>query len=201
MAHIPTRVILAMTFGLLAGCDSTAMPNQTLRPTDPLADQEQAVYTAVLKDLASATPYYVLRQEIRAFSPSEMDAVDFALVTQEISQVSAETLASFWARNETIHYLSADLNLGVPYVVLESATIHAFFAPLDHNGWQRFYAKYPEANGMHGFSHVGFNANHDQALVYFEWRGGYLAGMGQYVLLVKTGDTWNVVQHVEIWRS
>jgi hypothetical protein len=63
------------------------MPNQTLRPTDPLADQEQAVYTAVLKELASATPYYVLRQEIRAFSLSEMDAVDFALVTQEISQV------------------------------------------------------------------------------------------------------------------
>ena len=198
--HHCDRAIVAMAIGLLAGCGSTLMPSQDTGSQDPMADQEQAVYAALLRN-ASNAPYYVLREELPDFSQSNEDvAADSDLIIQNLTQVSVETLASLWARNGTVHYLSADMNLGAPYVLLDSAAREAFFTA-DGDGWKRFYAKYPKSTGIYGFSRVGFNAANDQALVYLDWYGGYLAGLGQCVILAKSGDTWTVVQQVETWIS
>jgi hypothetical protein len=199
--HHCDRAIVAMAIGLLAGCGSTLMPSQDTGLQDPMADQEQAVYAALLRTFASEASYYVFWEEIPDFSQSNEDVATVSdLVIQNLTQVSVETLASLWARNGMVHYLSADMNLGAPYVLLDSAAREAFFTA-DGDGWKRFYVKYPESTGIYGFSRVGFNAANDQALVNLNWRGGCLAGLGQYVLLAKSGDTWTVVQQVETWIS
>ena len=121
-SHHYDRVIVAMAIGLLAACGSNLTPNQDPGTQDPMADQEQAVYAALLRTFASEASNYVLCEEIPDFSQSNEDVATHSdLIIQKLTQVSVETLASLWARNGMVHYLSADMNLGTPYVLLDSA--------------------------------------------------------------------------------
>jgi hypothetical protein len=72
---------------------------------------------------------------------------------------------------------------------------------VNQDGWQVFYARFPEAPGIISLSRVGFNDRLDQALVYLGNQSHWLAGAGHFYLLKKVNGAWTVDQKVMTWIS
>jgi hypothetical protein len=114
--------------------------------------------------------------------------------------VNAGTVDSFRVRNAAPGLLRSDMDLGVPYTLFSRDELNAMFN-VNQDGWQLFYNRFPDAPGMLTFSHAGFNAAFDQALVYAGLQSQALAGAGHYFLLIKVNGVWIVDQKVMTWIS
>ena len=68
-------------------------------------------------------------------------------------------------------------------------------------GWDKFYAKYPDAKGILALSRVGFNQAKDTAVLYTEYQSGPTAGEGDVVLMKKTDGRWTVQENSMFWQS
>jgi hypothetical protein len=67
--------------------------------------------------------------------------------------------------------------------------------------WGAFKKKYPRASGFAIVSAIGFNATHDQALVYLGTSCGGLCGSGYLVLLTMKDGKWQVEKVANLWVS
>ena len=195
----PPLVFLLVMLPLLAACSGQATPAPT--PSGPQVDAEEAaVYAALVRDMFPASMLVIM--DTTATDVSSATDLDQTLqyVLKNMGSVEAGTVDSFKARNAAPAPLRADMDLGIPYTLFSQDQLNAMFN-VNQDGWQLFYARFPDAPGMLTFSHVGFNAAFDQALVYAGIQSQALAGAGHYVLLVKVNGTWTVDQKVMTWIS
>lgn len=120
---------------------------------------------------------------------------DLAYVKTQIPELAVETVTSFSVQSATSRALSADMDLGAPYLLMSSQEMNAIFSP-SQDGWQLFYERYPDAPGIMVFSRVGFNSTGNQALVSwrFQWEG--LGGDGGFIVLAKVAGAWQVAHKV-----
>jgi hypothetical protein len=58
-----------------------------------------------------------------------------------------------------------------------------------------------ELAARHTFSHIGFNPERTQAIVYATYTCGSMCGSGHYVLLQRTGRRWRIVSTTMAWIS
>ncbi len=194
------KLTLVLIVMFLAACG----PRPTAGPATPPADQikleEQAVYAALLKDMFNA-PMVVLMEKT-ATDPGgvENTASTVESAMKNLPGIDKATVDDFKARNNQSYPLSADMNIGVKYVVLTQTEMNQFFGP-NQDGWEAFYKNYPDAPGITSLSRVGFNPTYDQALVYIGTQSHYLAGAGYYALMVKVNGTWTVSIKSMTWIS
>lgn len=66
---------------------------------------------------------------------------------------------------------------------------------------ETFAQRFPGANGIISFSHVGFDSGLDQALVSTSFVCGYLCAEGTVYILQKRRGHWKVVSKVLVWIS
>ena len=69
------------------------------------------------------------------------------------------------------------------------------------DSWNRYYEKYPGAQGIMQVSRIGFDTDGSQALVYVANFSGLLLGGGYYVLLVREENTWVIHDISVVWGS
>jgi len=189
-------VILAI---ILAACSSTPAPAPT--PSAGQMDAEQqAVYTALLRNLYSAAGYVIMDTTASGPTGMEETASTLANIKQNMPGLDQKTVDSFKVRNDIAYPVQPDMDLGSPYVLLSQAEMSQIFGQ-NRDGWQFFYGQFPEAPGITTLSRVGFNITLDQALVYVGTMSHYLAGGGYYVLLIKVNGGWIIDQQVMTWIS
>ena len=193
-----TLALLVLLF--LAACG----PTPTLASPTPSADQvqleEAAVYAAMLKDMFSAPMVVIM--DTTSTDPGGVDntAATVESVMKNLPGIDKSTAESFKTRNDKSYPLSADMKLGVQYVLLTQTEMNRFFSQ-NQDGWQAFYKNYPDAPGITSLSRVGFNETYDQALVYEGTQSHYLAGAGYYFLMVKINGAWTVSMKSMTWIS
>ncbi len=194
--------LLALTvFGaLLAACTPLATPAPTLAEAE-VEVEEQAVYVAVFEELFGDPQMYVLMSETSPGIEGEegMDSI-LEFILPQMTGLDEETATSFQVRNEAAYPVRADMDLGLPYVLLTHDEANQIFA-INTDGWDVFYTRYPNSPGLTTVSQVGFNADFTQALVYVGTQSHWLAGAGYYVLLEKSFGTWQIEQQVMAWIS
>jgi len=190
-------ILLAL---LLTACTGGTQTPVSTPSTDQIDAEQQAVYTALLQDLYSASSYVIM--DSTATSPGGVEATASILdrVLQNMHGVDGETMDSFRVRNDTAWPVPPDMHLGSSYVLLSQAEMTGIFNQ-NRDGWQLFYEKYPDAPGITTLSRVGFNNTFDQALVYVGTLSHYLAGAGYFVLLKKVNGAWLLDQQVMSWIS
>ncbi len=184
---------------VLAACSGT--PALTPTPSAGQMDtEEQAVYTALLQKLYSASSYVIM--DTTATSPGGVGDTASTLdhIMQNMHGLDQKTADSFRVRNDAAHPLRPDMDLGSAYVLLSQGQMGQVFSQ-NRDGWQFFYEQYPDAPGITTLSRVGFNDTLDQALVYVGTMSHYLAGAGYFVLLKKGNGAWTVDQQVMTWIS
>jgi hypothetical protein len=191
--------ILIIALLVLAACDGTvAVP--TPAPTPDIAAEEAAVYTAAIQIYLGGVPDPLVLADQTALDIGRDMTQTLSYVTQHLTGTTSATLADFRARNAHSQPLPPDMALPYRYVLLSATEEKAFFLP-NGGGWDAFYQRYPNAQGLMRLSRVGFNATMDQALVYVGNQSNYLAGAGVYYLLRKEDGTWRVVGEVMTWIS
>lgn len=120
-------------------------------------------------------------------------------VRQGLPELTDEVCADFEARNKQPQSLKSLLTISVKYVFINQQEIETTFKRQD--GWDIFYAKYPNSQGHMHLSRVGFNPQMDMALVYVDNMSYVLAGGGYYVLLKRVNGKWTVQNQMAVWIS
>lgn len=69
------------------------------------------------------------------------------------------------------------------------------------SAWQRFFRRYPRAQGIMRLSVVGFGSDRTQAFFYCENTWDALAGTGVYYLMVREGGSWDIKAEHLVWES
>jgi hypothetical protein len=166
-----------------------------------LESEEQAVYRALFDGLYGEAQMYVLMSETST-DVGGVENTDSTLdyVLPQMTGVDDETVASFRVRNDAAYPVPADMDLGLPYVLLTRDEKNEIFG-VNTSGWDVFYTRYPNSPGLTTISRIGFNAAFTQALVYTGTQSHWLAGAGYYVLLEKTNGAWTIKQQIMTWIS
>ena len=184
---------------VLAACTTTPAPAST--PSEDQIDlEEQAVYTALLGSLFSASTYVIM--DTTATSPGGVGDTVSTLdhIMQNLHAVDPQTADSFRLRNDAAYPIQPGMQLGSGYVLLSQADMTQIFSQ-NRDGWLFFYEQFPGTPGITTLSRVGLNDALDQALVYVGTLSHYLAGAGYYLLLKKVNGSWVVDQQVMSWIS
>jgi hypothetical protein len=128
-----------------------------------------------------------------------MDNIQFR-PSERPSSLSRETFEDYLACAKEAKSLTRSFNLKTNYVLVDYGEIERLINLTNPaKAFDDFYLKYPESGGFITLSRVGFNRNHDQALVSTGWLCGALCGMGAYVLLTKKSGAWSVEKTAEGW--
>lgn len=159
--------------------------------------EEYAVYSAVLRSVYDSVESRAPLQVIANPTFNERN-----LVTRKYLQAampgapagSDETLEDYSERNKTNRWLNRRFDVNFKYIIVDVREIK----PLLHDWtpvgeWKGFKEKYPTAAGFIMLSRIGFNAPMDEALVFVSWSCGPLCGYGDFFLLGKKDDQWNII--------
>ena len=112
-----------------------------------------------------------------------------------------ETIHSFLERLCTSGHLSQAIHTDLPRTFIRSQNIHFNYEMVGKNRLKSFEQLYPGANGIISFSHVGFNAKMDEAIVSTRIVCGFLCGVGYRYILRKKSGRWEVVNRLMVWVS
>jgi len=118
---------------------------------------------------------------------------------KELTLLSQETVADFLRKNSEQHSLTSTLKLNVDLKPMSESESKAIFQ--EGKGWEDFYKKYPNSQGIMELSKPGFNGDATQALVYVANQGSWKGGAGYYVLLVKENNAWKIGKRYTSWVS
>jgi hypothetical protein len=111
-----------------------------------------------------------------------------------------QAVDNYLEQNRTTSSISTSFRTSLPKVFISSADQNRLFSK-EHDGWKIFYAKYPKAGGIISFSKIGFNHDHNAAILYSAVGCGWLCGTGYYHLLKKQSGKWVIVGHSMVWIS
>jgi hypothetical protein len=112
-----------------------------------------------------------------------------------------ETVANFNSHQVKGCPLKASLDLKIAYGLISEKEVNGYFKNRHHDGWGKFYAKYPKAAGYLSLSAVGYNNSGTEALVFLGHYCGWLCGTGHLYLLAKENGQWVVKNRLMQWIS
>ena len=118
------------------------------------------------------------------------------MLKETMPDAESQTLDNYLLRNETPELLKV-WNLDVKHVLVTRSDLPDSLGDF----WGEFAKKFPNSAGLISFSKVGFNNQHDQALVYVGLSCGWLCGEGKYVLLKKVNGKWAIQKEQSLWVS
>jgi hypothetical protein len=183
-------LFFSLAFALAACAPSGPTPS----PAD-VEREEQAIYASFFSEGAGTA---VILQNTDTFSADDSPAY-LESITSGLDGLSKETLASFVGRNQNPAPLSADMQFGVPYVLLTEEELAEISSQPD---WGKVLNdRYPNSGGYKVFSRAGFNRTLDQALVYVAHIAGPLMGGGFYYLMEKQDGRWVIKDQSLAWIS
>jgi hypothetical protein len=120
-----------------------------------------------------------------------------------------ETLQDYEQKNKSSVALEEKFHLKVPLVLIsEIERDRIFLVAADGKkgtpnpkGMDEFHRLYPKSQGFMTLSRIGFIPKRTQALLYIGNLCGGLCGSGQFVLLVKEGNSWRILHVATVWVS
>ena len=167
------------------------------------AAAERDIYTFLLDDFfTSQDIQLIIIKDMTSIDKSSNSSVRVILnyAREEFgSAIEAATLTDFRITNIRKYDFNYDISIDGQYVFIGEQELTEIFD--QENGWEQFYRAYPESSGLITFSRVGFNRQHNQALVYLGIQSDYLAGRGYLILLTKENDHWNIENITTSWIS
>jgi len=169
--------------------------------------EEYAVYSAMLSELypkPGATSLVISNPAgANRFLASVTEKnIQFAIPGGP--RVSQDTFADLLHRDKSNRWLERRLDVKTDYALVDFREIKRLFNDfaMSNDLSEEFKEKYPGAFGFISLSRVGFNARMDEAAVFVTWKCGHsLCGEGEFVLLLKHGRVWTIVNRSMLFQS
>jgi hypothetical protein len=131
----------------------------------------------------------IIKQNFSEFTEKGLDSLDS--LTYKIFKTIIKTVEKF----DTI----STNTLLVQLEYTDSNTMRHIYS--SENGWAEFYKHYPMADGYLKFSKIGYNPEHNRALIYIGYSGGMTSGYGFVVLYRLRSGQWIKLQKKDVWIS
>jgi hypothetical protein len=168
-------------------------------------EEEKVFVGSLLAAIGGDSGLLVLEEDLEVtsiyFDSAKKEAAKAgAIIERNYPEVDVAALADFVRANSVKMRLSADTSLSVSFkwyselkAEIGDAKGGAF--------WLAVREKEPNFKAIVTLSRVGFNADHNRAIIYVGLVKGMMNGNGNYLILEKVGDEWQVVKVVECWIS
>jgi len=203
---------------LLAGC-APALSTRTQDPQEDPDEEEYAVWSAVIsRQYAAPGRTIPILYIFTVTTPVKLVVVKGVTVPaardrhgvsetrklrtkRSLTWLSREAIDDFIAKNRRAYPIRDRFSLDLKRLVLTRDESREIFGEDAFAGWEEFYRRYPQSNGIIRLSRVGLDDSRTQAIVFVaHWRGS-LDGAGYYLILVKQEGAWVVQSAVGIWIS
>lgn len=188
-----TPIILSVSLilsGLLLGQDSPKPEAAT--------SEEYSVYAAALQEVVGGFSFVVVSTTSMPDKPEQVEkALSFPIEFESL--ITQDLVEDFKAKNKSPQLLGNHFPPEMRVTLITEREHDALFADSFKDGWKSFRMKYLGSSGITRVSRVGFNQQHDTAIVYVANVRDWEAGGGGYVLLSKTNGKWTVVSHTRGW--
>jgi hypothetical protein len=172
----------------------------------PSADDD-AIYSAafnkvILKGGDDRRQIVLLSRTSTAYPPGMAAFTAFERPERKelLDAAATATKIDFDAKAKLMCDLTANAALSAAVVLVSLNERDEIFSK-DSGLWKDFTKKYPNAAGFTIVSAIGFNAPHNQALVYVGNSCGLLCGNGYVVLLDKKKEKWIAAKIAKIWTA
>jgi len=169
--------------------------------TDELDIYSATIQEVLLKDHDDSARV-IIRERTSAGYPPGMASMKSTEDEEKdlLGSISTSARDNFDAQNKTSCILEPHIQPVERIQLLSAREERASF--LGRSGsWKLFNAKYPGAIGFTIVSRIGFNSEHDQALVYLGNSCGLLCGHGYLVVLKKHNGKWKVLNQASVWAA
>jgi hypothetical protein len=207
-----TRLFISILTAMLCAAALVASQNTPAQNSEamPIPDlDEYTVYSAVLNSKYASTKDEQIVINAETTSGPKRSFISFRgayVGPKRRPELESSTTSDFDEKNRTSWLLEKRLDLKLNYVLVTSDELRTTFR-LDAHGlpnkrtWEEFYLHYPGSSGLGSFSRVGFNAKHDQALVYIAVQHGLVGGSGRFCVLSRSDMMWKIQEEVLVWLS
>ncbi len=156
-----------------------------------VSPDEYAVYNAVIGDMFAGPMKLLIIYDHTVTYPFRDVGGSDAAANAFFPAIAQQTADDFAVKNKQASLLKRSFNLNVDYILWNSEDPKR--AALEKGDG--------EVHGLVSLSRVGFNRDHNQAVVYMSYVCGGLCGHGFVLLLSKSGDQWQVVNKRRLWIS
>ncbi len=186
---------------ILVGCqgggiNSIPATQTPVTPVDNSIVESYAVYDAVMQEMAGGN---LARIVITGETSTGHGGLDGQSAPEAADPAAWD---DYRDQNKESHTLNAGLfNVGVPVVLISNEEVNAIFSQESEDGWELFYKKYPDSQGLMTLSAVGFNFAYTSAVVYMGNQSHWLAGAGYMIVLEKRDGKWVIIDQQMIWIS
>jgi len=191
------RVFVAILLLILTGCGqqrsvpSIAATSQTVE-VDVIVSFLQQRFVShvpagtppVIEDTFSISHLYLSQSH---------DEFTRSLLSQASDRVPSDLIRDFCNKNKEAQVIWPEIASRLQVRLLSRAEMDSLFSAQRNqkpNGWDRFYAKYPQSPGIITVSRVGFNRKGDMAMFYVGSQSDWLAGSGQIHVFRKQDGKW-----------
>ncbi len=179
---------------LLFGCDKA--------DDEPiLAKNDYEVYSAILDQEFSFIKSPLVMSTTSAFRVRDKEWVYEGYIAPR--GVDRDIFDDLVSRNDTIYILEDDFNISPRLVeFLSQVELEAIFEnDVNFDGWDTFYTKFPDSEGIIRFSRVGYNLQGTKALVEYAYSYHYLGADGGYIYLNRVNGSWIIEAFISVWAS
>jgi len=173
-------------------------------------DEMYEVYSAAIKELFLDKPglprkVVVIEDHTTPYFEGADEQADpakrIAHWTMSGITVDPRTIDDFKHKNEQSIALEPRFSLPVKQSLISERQLDHYFGEHRRGQWREFDKRHPNSFGYVRLSRVGFNPEHNRALLYADLDCGNLCGEGYYVLVAKNGPAWSVVYTDGLWVS
>jgi hypothetical protein len=207
------RLAFALTIVIVASgfaCNHQ-VPTRTSTPPPPIdyESEQHAIVSAVIREMYATGPTrtVVIQNPNTCPTPKVLPDLDVEELRQRLEtnafkrlpDIVPDTITDFQARKKECHPLARKLDVSVEYALLGQKDLELLFPK--NGGYNKFYAKYPQASGTINFSNPGFNRDYTQAVISTGRFCGPRCGEGYFVLLTKDHGSWKIKTKVDTWIS
>ncbi len=199
MKTMRNLIFFALMLTLITNCNNTKEtiePEFKLSTTDNLDVNEYQIYSLILTEVYTTSNDLVVMQKTSRSIPVPTDNIYYESLKTEIKNLDTTIFADLVENNDSTFNLDNKFDITSKSITLiSSAELQYLLNSQDINkGWEQFYKKYPNSNGIIDFSRVGFNNDKNQAILE---TGHYYASLGADGLLIyltKNENAWRIIK-------
>ena len=195
------RSLVGVTFVAIVFLGGCARVSKVKIPPGVHAE-DYAVYNAVINEMyvTNSVEMIVIRDHTQWFIPADNDVSKpevlegwMGYAENEIRIAPREMIRDFILKNKPSRPLEHCFNLKVKYTLMSKKEHDKIFRG---GGFDEFYERYPNSQGIMTLSLVSFDAKKARALVFVCNMSHYLGGAEHYVLLTKKNGCWGIEDKV-----
>lgn len=193
-----------LALGAAAGCSCS--------PVGPGPQDDHVVFSDLIAEVgfeafnAEGEPAdpIVIMAETDWRGMTSWEDVSFQMTDQHRSrlpQADASAFDAFEKRNAERLRLDAGRFDGINVVLFERSELDELFAGDPWGGWEKYYKRFPRAQGTLTLMRPGFSDDGTQAVIYYGNQSASAGGAGWIVLLEWNGKHWKIVEKSMLWIS